>query len=264
MPLAQIDAGDLYYEVAGEGPPLLLIAGFSGNTTGWLPVQPALAEHFTLIMFDNRGAGRSFVPPGPYTTARMADDALALLDHLGVDRAHVLGSSMGGMIAQELALRHPERVGKLLLNVTAGRPSPVLTRFLEANIWAIEHGMPPEDRMFWVLPWMASPAIMTRHERVVQTLAVRQANPWPAPDAGLIAQAQAIMAHDALARVEQITAPTLVLSAAEDILTPAALGQELAEAIPGAQFHLLPQGSHVTAAEYPAEVSAAMLAFLLA
>ena len=70
MPLAQIDAGDLYYEVVGEGPPLLLIAGFSGNTTGWLPVQPALAEHFTLIMFDNRGAGRSCVPPGPYTTRR--------------------------------------------------------------------------------------------------------------------------------------------------------------------------------------------------
>lgn len=264
MPRVQIDAGELYYEVVGEGPPLLMIAGFSGNTTGWLPVQPALAEHFTLIMFDNRGAGRSCVPPGPYTTADMADDALALLDHLGVHRAHVLGSSMGGMIAQELALRRPERVEKLILNVTAARPSPVLTQFLEANIWAIEHGMPPGQRMFWVLPWMASPAIMTRHEKVVQTLAVRMANPYPAPDAGLIAQAQALMAHDALERVGQITAPTLVLAAAEDILTPAAGAQELAEAIPGAQFQVLPRGSHVTAAEYPGEVSRAMLAFLLA
>jgi 3-oxoadipate enol-lactonase len=264
MPLVQIDAGDLYYEVVGEGPPLLLIAGFSGNTTGWLPVQPALAEHFTLIMFDNRGAGRSCVPPGPYTTVQMADDALALLDHLGVERAHVLGSSMGGMIAQELALGHPERVDKLILNVTAARPSPVLTQFLEANIWAVEHGMPPAQRMFWVLPWMASPAIMTRHERVVQTLGVRMANPYPAPDAGLIAQAQAIMGHDAMDRVGQIAAPTLVLAAAEDILTPAAGAQELAEAIPGAQFHLLPRGSHVTAAEYPGEVSEAFLAFLLA
>ncbi|MDQ2655057.1 MAG: alpha/beta hydrolase [Chloroflexota bacterium] len=264
MPVARIDAGDLYYEVAGEGPPLLLIAGFSGNTTGWLPVLPALAEHFTLIMFDNRGAGRSCVPPGPYTTAQMADDAVALLDHLDVNRAHVLGSSMGGMIAQELALRHPARVDKLILNVTAARPTPVLTRFLEANIWAIKHGMPPEDRAFWVLPWMASPAIMTAHEKVMQTLAVRQANPYPAPDAGLIAQAQAILAHDALARVGQITAPTLVLSAAEDILTPVAGGRVLAEAIPGSEFQVLPRGAHVTAAEYPAEVSSAMLAFLLA
>lgn len=263
MPLAQIDAGDLFYEIVGEGPPLLLIAGFSGNTTGWLPVQPALAEHFTLIMFDNRGAGRSCVPPGPYTIAQMADDAVALLAHLGVERAHVLGSSMGGMIAQEVALRHPERVAKLILNVTAARPTPVLTRFLEANIWAIEHGMPPEDRAFWVLPWMASPAIMTAHEKVVQTLAVRQANPYPAPDAGMVAQAQAILAHDTLDRVGQVTAPTLVLSAAEDILTPAAGGQELAEAIPGARFEVLPRGAHVTAAEYPAEVSAAMLGFLL-
>ena len=263
MPLVQIEAGDLYYEVAGEGPPLLLIAGFSGNTTGWLPVQPALARHFTLIMFDNRGAGRSCVPPGPYTIAQMADDALVLLDHLGVDRAHVLGSSMGGMIAQEFALRHPERLDKLILNVTAARPTPVLTQFLTANIWAIEHGMPPGDRMFWVLPWMASPAIMTDHEKVEQTLAMRQANPYPAPDAGMIAQAQAIMAHNALDRVGQITAPTLVLSAAEDILTPVAGGRELADAIPGAQFTVLPRGAHVTAAEYPAEVSSALLEFLL-
>ena len=264
MPLAQIDAGDLYYEVIGEGPPLLLIAGFSGNTTSWLPVQPALAEHFTLIMFDNRGAGRSCVPPGPYTTAQMAGDALALLDHLDVERAHILGNSMGGMIAQEFALQQPERVDRLVLNVTAARPTPVLIRFLEANIWAIEHGMPPADRMFWVLPWMASPAIMTAHERVVQTLAVRLANPYPAPDAGLIAQAQAIMAHDALSRVGQITAPTLVLAAAEDILTPVDGARELAEAIPGAHLHILPKGSHVTAAEYPGEVSAALLEFLLA
>ena len=263
MPLVQIEAGDLYYEVAGEGPPLLLIAGFSGNTTGWLPVQPALARHFTLIMFDNRGAGRSCVPPGPYTIAQMADDALVLLDHLGVDRAHVLGSSMGGMIAQEFALRHPERVDKLVLNVTAARPTPVLKQFLTANIWAIEHGMPLGDRMFWVLPWMASPAIMTDHEKVEQTLAMRQANPYPAPDAGMIAQAQAIMAHNALDRVRQITAPTLVLSAAEDILTPVAGGRELADAIPGAQFTVLPRGAHVTAAEYPAEVSSALLEFLL-
>ena len=124
--------------------------------------------------------------------------------------------------------------------------------------------MPPGDRAFWVLPWMASPGIMTAHEKVVQTLEVRQANRCPAPDAGLIAQAQAIMAHDALARVGQITAPTLVLSADEDLLTPAAGGMELAEAIPGVRFHLLPKGAHVTAAEYPAEVSSAMLAFLLA
>lgn len=264
MPRTRIDAGDLYYEVVGEGPPLLLIAGFSGNTTGWLPVQPALAEHFTLIMFDNRGAGRSCVPPGPYTIAQMADDAAALLENLGVNRTHVLGSSMGGMIAQELALRHPERVAKLILNVTAARPTPALMRFLEASVWAIEHGMPPADRAFWVLPWMASPAIMTAHERVMQTLAVQQANPYPAPDAGMIAQAQAIMAHDVLDHVGQIAAPTLVLSAAEDILTPAAGGRELAEAIPGAQFQLLPRGAHVTAAEYPGEVSAAMLEFLLA
>ena len=102
---------------------LLLIAGLSGNTLGSAMLQPALAERFRAIAFDNRGAGRSSAPPGPYTTRQMRDDAAALLDHLGLDRAHVIGQSMGGMIAQELALAHPARVDRMILYGTFARPS---------------------------------------------------------------------------------------------------------------------------------------------
>lgn len=264
MPLAQIDAGDLYYEIVGEGPPLLLIAGFGANTTNWQMLQPALAEHFTLIMFDNRGAGRSCVPPGPYTTAQMADDAVVLLDHLGVAQAAVVGNSMGGMIAQELMVRHPERTSKVVLYATAGRPTPVLTQMLQAHTWAIEAGMPAADRTLWTMPWMVSPAILRQHEVLAEVLVATSAGPYPAADAGLIAQAAAVIAHDALPRLGGVTASTLVLAAAEDILTPVAGAQELAAAVPGARLQVLARGAHVADLEYPAEVSAAMLGFLLA
>ena len=105
MPLAAINGLNLYYEEAGSGPPLLLIAGLSGTTLGWAMLLPALAAHFRVITFDNRGAGRSSAPPGPYTTRQMADDAAALLEHLGIDAgARASASRSGGMIAQELAL----------------------------------------------------------------------------------------------------------------------------------------------------------------
>src|SRR3954470_2981688 len=115
MPSVLFNELELYYEETGSGPPLLLIAGLSGNTLGWSMLQPVLAEHFRVIAFDNRGAGRSSAPPGPYTTAQMAQDAVALLDYFDIDRAHIIGQSMGGMIAQELALAHPERVDRLVL-----------------------------------------------------------------------------------------------------------------------------------------------------
>src|SRR5215211_420992 len=142
MPLASVNGLDLYYEETGSGPPLLLIAGLSGNTLGWAMLQPTLAERFRVIAFDNRGAGRSSAPPGPYTTRRMADDAAALLDRLGVARAHVLGFSMGGMVAQELALHHPARVGRLVLYGTLARPRPaILDPWLTFVVQAAERGL---------------------------------------------------------------------------------------------------------------------------
>src|SRR5690349_10045048 len=107
MPHAPVNGIDLFYEETGDGPPLLLITGLSGNAADWTPLLPALAARHRVIALDPRGAGRSSAPPGPYTMAQLAADALGLLDHLDVDRAHVVGFSLGGMIAQEMALAAP-------------------------------------------------------------------------------------------------------------------------------------------------------------
>src|ERR1044072_1532546 len=125
MPHTARDAVTLYWETHGTGDPLLLIMGLGVTLEGWNRLGPALAQHYQTILFDNRGTGRSDTPPGPYSIPDMAADAAAVLDAAAIDRAHVFGISMGGMIAQEFALRYPDRVRSLILGCTAcgGRDS---------------------------------------------------------------------------------------------------------------------------------------------
>jgi len=124
MAFTRVNGVTLYYEVHGKGDPLLLIMGLGANATGWSSQVPSFSREYQVIAFDNRGAGRSDKPNEPYSMDQMADDAHALLDELGVGPAHVFGMSLGGMIAQELMLRHPRHVRSLILGGTmAGGPT---------------------------------------------------------------------------------------------------------------------------------------------
>src|SRR5437016_651031 len=134
MATATVDSIELYYEEHGHGDPLLLIMGLAADSTAWLFQVPAFAEHYRTITFDNRGVGRSAKPAGPYTITAMAKDAVGLLDMLGIARTHVVGVSMGGMIAQELALHHPERVRGLVLACTFPEPDEDVAQQREATI----------------------------------------------------------------------------------------------------------------------------------
>jgi 3-oxoadipate enol-lactonase len=265
MPSTTVNGIDLYYEETGSGPPLLLIAGLSGTSQGWEVLQPAMSERFRVIAFDNRGAGRSSAPTGPYTTRQMADDAAALLDHLGIERAHVIGHSMGGMIAQELALAHPERVDRLVLLGTAARLHPLISGpWLNTWVQAVEPGTDPRDVVLFLMPWFFTPAFMAHHDQVEAALAEWLSDPYPAPAHGVAAQAAASRAHDTLDRLPRIAAPTLVLVGAEDIVTPVTCSRELAAGIPGACLQVLERCGHIPDAEYPEAVSDALLAFLVA
>ena len=118
MPKARVNGISINYSVEGRGEPLFLIMGFSGSKMAWFFQRGAFRKHFQVVTFDNRGVGQSDKPPGPYSMKMFADDTVGLMDHLGIDKAHVLGASMGGMIAQHIALSHPERVRKLVLSCT--------------------------------------------------------------------------------------------------------------------------------------------------
>jgi pimeloyl-ACP methyl ester carboxylesterase len=263
MPLIQANGIDLYVEDTGSGDPLLLITGAGSNALGWGPLLPVFQERFRVIAFDNRGAGRSAAPPGPYTTRQMAADAAALLDHLGIARAHVIGHSLGGMIAQELALAYPERVDRLVLVASLAYPRPAFwvpwSTFL---VQAAQRGLDPAGSALWQMPWMLTPTFMARHEVVEAALANALHDPYPAPAHGLAAQAAAGLAHDTRSRLPRIAAPTLVLVGAEDIITPVSYARELAAGIPGARLQVLERGGHLAYLEYLEAVTGALLPFL--
>ena len=260
MPLAQLNAIERYYQEAGSGDPLLLINGLTGTCLGWEPLVPALAEHFRVITSDNRGVGRSSAPPGPYTTRQMADDAAALLAHLGVARAHVVGSSMGGMIARELALAYPSLVDHMVLYATSARPRrAIFDPWLNFVVQTTERLDSTLVTMGW-LPWLYTPAFFEQPEQVEAVLGWHE--PYPSPAHGIAAQAEAVRYHDTPERLSQITAPTLVLVGAEDVVTPVYYSHELVDRIPGAQLHVLERGGHEALWQYPEVGMEALLGFL--
>ena len=269
MPTAQLSGIDIYYEEHGSGDPLLLIMGFGGHSLAWIMQVPALAKQFRVITLDNRGVGRSSVPPGPYTTRQMADDAAALLDHLDIERAHVVGWSMGGMIAQELALGYPQKVDRLVLLASVARTRPYAENWLRYATQSAElvksGALDPTGALLGGMPWMFTPAFLSQPDLVQAAIAQSLADPFPPTPEGIAAQAEACRAHafgDALDRLTEIAAPTLVLVGAEDILTPAVYSREMADRIPGARLQILEKGGHGMPLEHPQQVNDALLAFL--
>jgi 3-oxoadipate enol-lactonase len=235
-------------DTGGSGPPVLLIMGLGMNATGWWRTIPALAE-FRVIAFDNRGVGRSERVPGPYTAAVMADDAVSVLDEAGVDRAHVYGISLGGMIAQEVALRHPERVRALVLGATTAGGSNLVPASDDVNAFVRLRAQMTAEHAVWAsVP--INYARRTRLEggdRIAEDIAQRLRFPVE-PE---YYSAQLAAAHGHEARVEDIRAPTLVVHGEEDVLVPPANGERLAELIPDAELSMWPGAAHLYFTDEP-------------
>jgi 3-oxoadipate enol-lactonase len=261
MPLVEVNGIRLRVEEEGQGTPLLLIMGLGASLETWVAQRAAFAGRHRVILFDNRGAGESDSPPPPWTVPDMAADAVGVLDALGIARAHVLGVSMGGMIAQEMAIRRPERVDRLVLAVSFGRPDPLRRAFLLFRRWARLQGADLVQEGVANLPWLVSPRVLNDPDRLEQILGVVGTMPLMTADA-YAHQIDAILEHDTLSRLDRVRAPTLVLAAGEDVLTPVALSREIAAAIPGARLEVLPQGAHAVQIEDPERFNAAVLDFL--
>lgn len=262
MPFTDAPGFRMYYEVHGSGFPLLLINGLGSDHLEWGGQLPSFVPAFRVVVFDNRGAGRSGAPPGPWTTAGMADDAAALLSDLGIARAHVLGVSFGGMIAQELALRHPSRVERLVLSCTAPggtlseRPSPeALAAFVRTP------GGDPEEDLRRSIPFLYTEAFAReRRDEVEAFIRRRLASPGSAE--GHAAQLSAAVAHAAGERLSGITAPTLVIAGTADRLVPKVNSERIAALIPGAALVLVPGAPHRLFAENADAFNREVLSFL--
>ena len=274
MSTAKIGDVDLYYEEHGSGDPLLLIMGLAADSTAWLFQVPAFAEHYRTITFDNRGVGRSAKPAGPYTIAGMAKDAVGLLDTLGVARAHVVGVSMGGMIAQELALHHPERVRGLVLACTFPEPDEDVAQQREATIaqlagtvdaaGALQIDPSRLDPMMLfqtLLPRVFTPTFMQEEMPKLMQL-FGGALQWGFSMDAILAQVAAVMGHSTTDRLHQIAAPTLVITGDADLLISPANSDILAREIPNARLVKVPGGSHGFNFETPEVFNREVLDFL--
>jgi pimeloyl-ACP methyl ester carboxylesterase len=260
MSLVENHGAKIYWDEQGQGQPVLLIMGLGWSSNMWHRTRPVLAAGYRTIAFDNRGAGRSDVSPGPYSIALLASDAAAVLDAAGVERAHVLGASMGGMIAQEFALQYPDRLRSLILACTAAGGPRAVQADPEAIQLLFRRDPNPEDRAKAAVPFIYDSA--TPRERIDQDLAVL--SEWYPHPEGYAAQLQAIMGWEADSRLSKITAPTLVIQGENDRLVPAANGCLIAERIPGARLVMLPNASHIFMTDQPAATHQALLEFLSA
>ena len=239
MPFAAVNGVRLYYEWHGAegGTPVVLVMGLGGDTTAWPFQLAALAPRHRVLVFDNRGAGRSDAPDVPYTTRGMAEDLLALLDALGVERAHLLGLSLGGAIAQEAVLAAPARFASLQLHATLGGAAPLLPgarRGRPHGAAAVRpRGLLPRPQRVALHAADASP---TQPELV--ELVVQRATHHPHPVAlhAYLRQTEAVLGHDTRDRLHLIRCPTLVAVGGQDLLTPPVLAEELARRIPGARL----------------------------
>ena len=257
----------LYFEVHGDGPPLVLVMGIGYDATLWTLAQiPALCETFQVVVFDNRDVGRSSRATEPYAIADMADDVAGLLDALDMARAHMLGLSMGGMIAQEFALRHADRLDRLVLSGCGVAPARVTFDPIRTWNWVKATDKTGEVFACQQFTWLFSNSFLRNKEAVQQTIALLASNPNPVGPDAYDRQAQAYLRYDALDRLAEIRSPTLVIVGEQDLLTPPWVCREVADRIPGSRLEIIKGdgSSHVVPIERPDEFNRLVTTFLSA
>jgi 3-oxoadipate enol-lactonase len=260
VPTAELGSLELHYVERGSGRPLLLVPGIPAIASDWAPLAERLSRSRRVIAYDNRGSGISTVTPGPYSTASLAADAVALLDYLAIERADVFGMSLGGMIAQELALGWPDRVDRLVLGCThcgvrhAARMASEAARAfaMETDDWA--------ERMRSLAPFAFAPGV---DPLLLERFVDKKARDVQDPE-GYRAQIAAVLAHETHARLPEIVHPTVILTGDQDQVIPAASSEVLHERIPHSLLYVIRGAGHLFFLERPRETVRALETFAAA
>ena len=262
MPIAKTENVNIYYEIIGQGEPLVMIRGISSNVDHWYEQVPVLSKKYQLLVFDNRAIARSSDPGGSFSTRDMAADTAGLMEAVGIKKAHVLGYSMGGMIAQEIALAYPEKVNGLILVATdcgislRVKAKPKFSRLFSEMIrlGTNEVKKAAAGCLFAKQTFETRPDIIQRYTEV----SLR----FPASQKTLSRQWAAITQHDACNRLPKISSPTLLITGSEDELIPPQNTEVMAQRIPGAQMISIDGGGHLFLVEQPEAFNEALIGFL--
>jgi pimeloyl-ACP methyl ester carboxylesterase len=261
VPTTSINGLEVNYELEGDGDEtIVLVNGLADDLESWVfQMDDLLAGGYRVLRFDNRGVGQTSAPAGPYTSRMLADDAKALVDELGVSNVHLMGVSMGGMIAQEYALAYPDDLKSLTLACTYAAPGPFCSRMFA--MWAdMARPLGVPFIMRDVTLWAFTVPFFEEREDEAKEFEADMASMPMSADAYL-AQLNVIQTHDTTGRLDGIRTPTLVLAGEEDILIPVRLSKRLQEAIPGAEWATT-KGGHACLWEHPKEFNQAFLAFV--
>ncbi len=248
MPVVHVGDINIYYEIHGEGEPLVLIMGYGGNSGQWFRQIPGLAQKYRVISFDNRGTGRSDKPDISYTMEMMASDVAGLLEALSITAAHVYGVSMGGMIAQHVALNHPEKVISLVLGcTTCGGEQHSVVPDAEAMTLLFDmermQRLTPEEMIKETMPFLCSQEFIDNNPDVIRQF-TKNSMEYVTPLHTYTRQAEAIMGHDTYDLLPDIKVPTLVIAGDADRIVPAGNSKIIASRIPNAKLVILEGMGH--------------------
>ena len=266
MPKARVNGVNLYYKVDGQGEPLVLIQGFGGGHEGWFFQTRAFKKHYQVITFDNRGIGKTDKSPTPYTIRTMAEDTIGLMDHLDINEAHILGMSLGGMVAQEVATGFRDRVKKLVLACTSpgeGEISDVHPEMLRA-IGVKEGSTEPDLKSVDFYELMSTIVSLAFNKRLYRMLLVPLSKFYMKRVGveGCIQQMEAVVGHSTVDRLHLIEAPTLVITGTEDKIVSPRSSEEIASRIPNARLVEIEGGSHAFNMEMRGRFNKEVLDFL--
>jgi aminoacrylate hydrolase len=262
MPRISIGDCELYYEREGDGFPVLFITGLAGYARFWRDQVPSFARSYSAITYDHRGVGQSDLKCASNVIERLAADAVALLDALGIAKAHIVGHSAGGAAAQVLAIEHAQRVASVVIVAGWTKPDAYFRRFFAMRKELLSRLGPSSYIQANTLFLYPASYIAANNEKLRQIEAQHLAH-FPSPDT-IAGRIDAIMAFDRTADLAKIRVPPLVLGAQDDVITPAYFSEELARRIPGAEAKFFPQGGHDFPQIVPREFNQAVLPFLQA
>jgi pimeloyl-ACP methyl ester carboxylesterase len=261
MPFLQKDNTNIYYEIHGSGDPMLLIAGMSSDSKSWQFIQKKLARHYRLIIFDNRGCGRTENKEA-FTLKDLADDAISILNFLRYDKVHLIGHSMGGMIAQELVLHHPRRIDKLILASSSPKLSDKAKDILDNLYDRWLNGFDVAEWFRLMFKWLFTQEATGNKKFMDAAIIFALSYPYPQTQEGFKQQIDAIIAFDARSKIHKILHDTLILSGLEDILIPAAESKQLLDIAGLTTFRIISNAAHSIHAEQPDAFVDAVLEFL--
>lgn len=255
------DGAELYYETRGKGPPLFLVPGLGGDGRWWDANAAELAKRFTVVVRDHRGTARSTLSKIAYSVEQMADDALQLIDGMGLDKVHWCGHSTGGAMGQVLAIEHPARIDRLVLSATWARTDAYFRRLFEVRAMMLRELGPAAYQKSSSLA-LNSPWWVRDHDADLLAAEAKAGEAIPDPEI-VLSRIAAIVAHDRREQLQRVRARTLAICARDDMVTPLYFTEELVRLIPDARSYVLPDGGHFFPNVHSGEFCRVLTSFLL-